>query len=203
MAAVRGAKPDGTSAARRCAHREPVVPEARAASLGFRCCYGPPNAASVTTPKLGRTFEQTTLRIPELEKLLAAEPATRALAKDLVYFREPEATRSVLGRGSGETQGFFFTAAPLLWNPAAGARFLVVTARSGERTSFVVVYRVLGPGQYGLASSFVMQDETGPIVLGYNGYIRPRLHFSSCWGCLGETGKILYRDQDRVAILQP
>ncbi|MET0412888.1 MAG: hypothetical protein ABW217_16400, partial [Polyangiaceae bacterium] len=76
-------------------------------------------------------------------------------------------------------------------------------ARSGERTSFVATYHVVAPGQYRLAASFVMQDEPGPVVLGYNGYIRPRLHFSTCWGCPGETGKILYRDQDRVAILQP
>jgi hypothetical protein len=203
LAALRGAKPGATDAQRRCAHREPIAPETRAPWLGFRCCYGPPNAAAVTTPKLGQTFEHTTLSTSELAKLLEAQEPTRALAHDLVYFREPEATRTVLGRGPGETRGFFFTAAPLLWNPAPGARLLVITARSGERTSFVVAYHVLGPGEYRLAASFVMRDEAGPVVLGYNGYIRPRLHFSTCWGCPGESGKILYREQDRVAILQP
>jgi hypothetical protein len=66
-----------------------------------------------------------------------------------------------------------------------------------------VAYHVLAEGKYRLASSFVMRDEPGPIVLAYNGMIRPRLHFSSCWGCAGETGRILYRDPDSVIILQP
>jgi hypothetical protein len=48
-----------------------------------------------------------------------------------------------------------------------------------------------------------MEHEIGPVALAYNGYIRPRLHFSTCWGCPGETGKILYRDPDSVAIFQP
>ena len=47
-------------------------------------------------------------------------------------------------------------------------------------------------------------DTTGyPVALAYNGYIRPRLHFSTCWGCPGETGKILYRDPDAAVVLQP
>jgi hypothetical protein len=203
LAAVRGANPGDAVESRRCARREALAPETRAGWLGFRCCYGPPNAAAVSSAKLGRTFEQTTLPVAELTKLLASEPATSALAREVVYFRDPDASQSVVGRGGGDTRGFFFTAAPLLWNPAAGARFLVVAARSGERTSFVATYHVVAAGQYRLASSFVMQDEPGPVVLGYNGYIRPRLHFSTCWGCPGESGKILYRDPDRVAILQP
>ena len=203
LAAVRGANPGDGVETRRCARREGLAPETRASSIGFRCCYGPPNAAAVSSAKLGRTFEQTTLPVAELTKLLASEPATNTLARDVAYFREPDASQSVVGRGGGDSRGFYFTAAPLLWNPAAGARFLVVAARSGERTSFVATYHVVAPGQYRLAASFVMQDEPGPVVLGYNGYIRPRLHFSTCWGCPGETGKILYRDQDRVAILQP
>jgi hypothetical protein len=29
------------------------------------------------------------------------------------------------------------------------------------------------------------------------------LHFSTCWGCPGETGKILFRKPERPVILQP
>jgi hypothetical protein len=109
----------------------------------------------------------------------------------------------VLARGNGDTQGFLFTAEPLLWQPVAGAEFLVVSARSGSATAFVLVFNVDGEGKHTLATSFVMLDEPGPIVLAYNGYIRPRLHFSGCWGCPGETGKILYRPPDGAVILQP
>jgi hypothetical protein len=54
-----------------------------------------------------------------------------------------------------------------------------------------------------LAASFVMQNEPGPVAIAYSESIRPRLHFSSCWGCPGETGKILFRAPERVAIFQP
>jgi hypothetical protein len=143
------------------------------------------------------------LPLAELGSLLQEAGETRALAQSLSYFREPEAAEHVLDRGGGESKGFLFTVAPLRWNPVAGGEFLVVAARSGDRTSFVVVFHVIEPGRYRLASSFVMLDEPGPVALAYNGYIRPRLHFSTCWGCPGETGKVLYRDEDRVAILQP
>jgi hypothetical protein len=124
------------------------------------------------------------------------------LAKDLSYFPEG-AAEAVVAKGPGDRQGFLFGTTPLSWNPVRGAEFLVVTARSGAATSFVVMFHALGDGAYALASSFIMQGEPGPIALGFNGYIRPRLHFSSCWGCPGETGKILYRDPDSVVIVQP
>jgi hypothetical protein len=66
-----------------------------------------------------------------------------------------------------------------------------------------VVFHVMGKDEYLLASSFVMENEVGPVALAYNGYIRPRLHFSTCWGCPGETGKILYRDPEGPVIVQP
>jgi hypothetical protein len=65
------------------------------------------------------------------------------------------------------------------------------------------VFRVVGKDDYQLASSFIMENEVGPVALAYNGYIRPRLHFSTCWGCPGETGKILYKEPDSVIITQP
>jgi hypothetical protein len=134
---------------------------------------------------------------------LLADERTRALAKDLKFFREPDAANTVVERGPGDRKGFSFTVAPLLWNPVAGAEFLVLSARSGENTSFVLAFHVLGEDSYELASSFVMRGEPGPVAFAYSGYIRPRLHFSTCWGCPGETGKILYRDPGSVIIVQP
>jgi hypothetical protein len=84
-----------------------------------------------------------------------------------------------------------------------GAEFVLLTARSGEKTSFVVALHVLGADEYRVAASFVMNNEPGPVAFAYDGFIRPRLHFSSCWGCPGETGKILFRKPERAVILQP
>ena len=202
-AAVRGAPASAPAADHRCAARRPVDPESEADDLGFRCCKGAPNAAVVREPKLGQTFEKITLTAARLEKLFAAHPKTKAIAKDVKFFREPEAAHTVVARGPGDKKGFDFTVKPLIWNPVAGSKILLVPGRSGDKTSFVVAFHVLGKDDYALAASFIMKDEAGPVAFAYSGYIRPRLHFSTCWGCPGETGKILHRDPDTVAILQP
>lgn len=203
QAIARGASPEAPPSAHRCAHRSTANARVGAPDLGFRCCYGPPNAAAIEQPTLGATFSKVSLPLAELERLLMESPVTRPLATELAYFNEADAVRRVLARGPGDAKGFLFTASPLSWNPVTGADFLIVSARSGKDTSFVVAFHELGAGRRRLAASFIMRREPGPIALAYNGYIRPRLHFSSCWGCPGETGKILYRDPDQVAILQP
>lgn len=201
-AILRGASPNEPAALHRCAHRTVATPLGKG-DVGFRCCYGPTNSARVATPVLGATYEKVALPLAELAALLRTDAVTRELAENVTYFSEPKAVDTVLGKGPGDSQGFLLTTAPLLWRPATGATFLVVAARSGADTSFVAVYHAWGNGQRTLESSFVMLGEPGPVALAYNGYIRPRLHFSTCWGCPGETGKILYRDPDHAVILQP
>jgi Sulfatase-modifying factor enzyme 1 len=202
-AAVRGADPKALAHEHRCAARRGIDPDAKGDDLGFRCCAGAPNAAVVSEPSLGQTFEHIKITAEQMQKLLAADPHTSLVAKDVKFFREPDAANTVVSRGPGEKKGFSFTVAPLIWNPVAGSKYLIVAARSGDDTSFVVAYHVLGKGEYKLASSFIMKNEPGPVALAFSGYIRPRLHFSTCWGCPGETGKILHRDPDSVVIVEP
>lgn len=202
-AAIRGAAPGAPGPERRCSARGARDQETGGPGLGFRCCKGARNAAVVKEPTLGVTFTRAEITAARLTEALADDPRTKALATDVRLFREPDAAETVVARGPGDRKGFLFTVAPLLWRPVAGAELLVATGRSGEKTSFVVVFHTLSGGKYRLASSFVMEDETGPVALAYNGYIRPRLHFSTCWGCPGETGKILYRDPEAAVILQP
>jgi hypothetical protein len=201
-ASVRGAPKSAPAAAHGCARRSGIDPATRAEDLGFRCCRGAPNAARVVEPRAGEMFTKTRLTAERLTQLLAEDPTTRSLSGEVKYFREPEAARTVLERGKGgDTQGFSFTVAPLVWRPASGVEFLLVTARVGERTSLLLAYHVLGEDRYKLAASFVMKDEPGPVALAYG--LRERLHFSTCWGCLGETGKILFREPEGVSIQQP
>lgn len=202
-AAVRGAAASAPSAAHRCASRNAVDPAKGDKDLGFRCCKGAPNAAVIKEPKLGDIFKKTHLGVDRLQKLLASDPHTASIATKVKFFREPDAAHTVVARGPGDTMGFNFTVLPLLWHPVPGAEYLLVTARSGKDTSFVVAYYVLGKDSYKLASSFIMKDEPGPVALAYSDSIRPRAHFSTCWGCPGETGKVLFRDPDSVVILQP
>jgi hypothetical protein len=202
-AVSRGAARGSAAEAHRCAARTLLAPDTSNANLGFRCCGGAPNARALPEPKAGEAFRKHRLGAERLSALLGAEAATRELVKDVKFFRDPDAADTVISRGPGDRKGFSFTVAPLLWQPVAGAEFLVVTGRAGEKTSFVATYYVLGDDKYRLASSFVMKDEPGPVALAYSNDIRPRLHFSTCWGCPGETGKILFRKPERAVIVQP
>jgi hypothetical protein len=203
LGVLRGAGEKSSEADSRCSARRPEDPDKKLEDVGFRCCHGAPNSSRVPPPVLAQTFESTRLPLSELLPLLEAHPRTRALAKDVLYFREPDAANTVVTRGPGDRKGFLFTVLPLLWRPVPGAEYLLLTARSGKDTSFVLAYYVLGPQKYALAASFVMQNEVGPIALAYSSSIKPRVHFSSCWGCPGEGGRILYRDLDVVSIVQP
>jgi hypothetical protein len=203
LASVRGAAAAAPASEHRCAARHGLDEEDTATDLGFRCCRGAPNAAAVKEPRLGPTFQKIKLTAERVEKLFAEDERTRSVARDVKFFRDPDAANTVVARGPGDRKGFSFTVSPLLWNPVAGAEFLILVGRSGAETSFVAAYHVLGDDRYQLAASFVMKNEPGPVALAHDEYIRPRLHFSTCWGCPGETGKILYRDPDTVSILQP
>ncbi len=202
-AAIRGAAPDTPPGAHGCARRGALAADAKASDLGFRCCKGAPNGAVAPEPKEGATYKKVRIEAKKLEEVLARYPQTKQIAKDIVFFHDPEGAATVVARGPGDRKGFSFTVSPLLWNPVAGGRYLLVPARSGKRTSFVVALYPSGKSDYALAASFIMENEPGPVALAYDEYIRPRAHFSTCWGCPGETGKILYREHDNVAILQP
>jgi len=202
-ALVRGAGIAAAATEHRCAARHPTEPTTQSQDIAFRCCQGAPNAAIIPEPKQGPIFTKTKLSAEELEQALAADPVGKALAHDIKFFREPEGANTVVSRGPGDKKGFDFTVAPLLWSPTAGAEILLVAARSGDTTSFVAAFHVLPGGKYRLASSFVMQNEPGPVALAYSPDIKPRVHFSTCWGCPGETGKALFRKPETVVIVQP
>jgi hypothetical protein len=187
----------------RCAGRRSIPSDTRSNEIGFRCCAGAPNAAIVAEPTLGETFEKVRITADRLERLLAENPETRSIAKDIKFFKEPESAQTVIDRGPGDRKGMSFTVSPLKWNPVPGAEFVVLSGRSGDTTSFVIALHVAGEDDYRLAASFVMNDEPGPVAFAYDGFIRPRFHFSTCWGCPGETGKILFRKPERAVILQP
>lgn len=202
-AAVRGSR-SGPAESHRCAARARVNPETKAEDLGFRCCRGAPNAARVVEPRQYPVFEQLKLDETTVKSLLTSDPRLGALAENWVFFREPDASDFVLGRVPGaDRQGLRFSSAPLLYSPVPGSRFLLLTGRSGKDTTLVAAFVVVGDNRYQLTSSLIMNNETGPVVFGYHESIRPRLFFSTCWKCPGETGRILFRGPERIVIVQP
>lgn len=197
-AVARGAPAKTPANERRCGRR--FQPD-KAEPVGFRCCYGAPNARSMREPTLGPPYKEVELTRAELTKLLESDEHTKHLAKDVMLFK-PEAARTVLARGPGETMGFTLTTQAVSWQPERGSQFLIVAGRSGAKTSFVLAYFATGKEKR-LAGSFIMKNEPGPIALAYASSIRPRIHFSSCWGCPGETGKVLFRPPEELVFLQP
>lgn len=198
---VRGAPLNATPEERRCARRLSRKADALTEGLAFRCCYGAPNAVRVREPKEEAVFEETDIELGELAKLLASDPHTTQLTEELGFYKE-DAAATVLARGPGETMGFSLTTRAVRWSPARGVQLLVVSGYSGKKTAFVVAY-YQGSNPPKLAGSFIMKNERGPIALAYAPSIRPRMHFSGCWGCPGETGKLLYRPEEGIVLLQP
>jgi len=201
-ALLRGAPASAAGPEHRCAARRTQDSETKAEDLGFRCCKGAPNAAIVPEPKLGDTFSRAKVATDVLEKAFKRDPHTANIV-GVKFYREPDAANTVVARGPGDKKGFLFTVAPLIWRPTAGAEFLLVSGKSGDTDAFVAVLHVLGDDDYSVAASFYMKNEPGPVALAYSDSIRPRLHWSTCWGCPGETGKILFRPPESVVIFQP
>ena len=203
-AAVRGARGDAAAHDHRCAHRAAVDPTATGDDLGFRCCYGAPNAASIPAPAFQQTFRKAELSPAQAAEMFASVPQLKDLGKDITFFKEPDDVSHALSRGDAGVNtvpNTSFTTQPLLWSPVPGEEILVVTGRA-HKSSFIVAFHRLPGDRYRIASSFILKDEKGPIVLGFNNYVRKRVGWALCWDCRGESGHVSYREDNRVVITQ-
>jgi hypothetical protein len=197
--ALRGQKDSRTDSSQ-CARRQAATPSTMAA---FRCCYGAPNAPRLKEPteSSGAPFRVHPMSRDELRHLLETDPKTAPLANSAEFFPD-DAVATVIERGPGDLKGFELTTQPVQWDPDIGVSFLVIAGRAEPKTVFVVVYYDKTEPPI-LAGSFVMMNEKGPVAIAYASSIRPRIHFSTCWGCPGETGKALFREPESVVLLQP
>lgn len=202
-AAVRGAAASAQGADHRCAHRTAIDPTANAQDLGFRCCRGAPNAAQIPSPKWDQTYKRVDIAPSDLAEMFTSVPALASLDKNFTYFKEPDDVNVVLARADAGAApaNTVLTTSALAWNPVPGEQIVVVAGRAGK-DSFVVALHRLPKDRYRIASTLVLKDERGPVVLGFNGYVRKRLSWASCWDCRGESGNVTYRDDGRVVITQ-
>lgn len=202
-AAVRGARSDAAGPDHRCAHRLGVDASASADDLGFRCCYGAPNAKTIPSPEWQQTYRRAELPIAELSTIVGAVPSLAPYANELAYFGEDSASRTVLSRGDAGAapDNVTLTTAPILWSPVPGEELLVIAAQSGKN-SVIAAFHKLPDGRYRVASTLLLRGERGPLVLGFNGYVRKRLSWAICWDCPSESGNVTYRDDNRVVITQ-
>lgn len=208
-AAVRGASASAADVDHRCAHRSVVAPDSKADDLGFRCCYGEANQATIASPDWEDTIKRVDLPTEKLAELFASNKRLSRLAKDIVYFNEEAASDTVMRRGrargadAGDVpENTYLTTSPVVWNPVPGEHVLLVTGRSGDKTSFIVAFHQLPEGRHRVGAAMIMEDEVGPVVLVYNPFVRRKLHWTTCWECYGATGNVTYREENRVVITQ-
>ena len=202
-ASVRGARGEARDVDHRCARRSAVDPSAKSDDLGFRCCGGEPNDRAYAAPKWQPTFRKVELSASKLAEMLKSVPQLSKSTGDVHYFEE-SAAKEVVARadaGADAPKGIELTTAPLLWNPLPGEEILVVAGAAGGDAFIVAFYR-LPDERYRVGSSLVLRKEKGPIVLGYDGSVKRRLSWATCWGCPGESGLIAYRDDNRVVVTQ-
>lgn len=202
-ASVRGAAPTADGVDHRCAHRAGVDSSAKATDLGFRCCRGAPNAAAIPPPRTGEpSFGKVEVDLKKISKVLAASPRLAPYAKDLAFFKEEEAIKTVLQRGDAGAAkpGPVFTTGGVLWSPVPTEEVIVLALKAKSASLIVALYR-LPEDNYRLASSLVLKDESGPVVLSFTGFNKKRVLWSTCWECAGEQGAVEYRDGKRLVIV--
>jgi hypothetical protein len=203
-ASIRGAASGADGVDHRCAHRAPADATSKGSDLGFRCCKGAPNAAAIPPIRAGEaSFKRFEIDIAKVNKMVGAVPQLAPYAKDLAFFSEKEATDVVLGRGDAGAAkpGPVITTAPVLWNPVANDE-VVVMALKGRNTSLVLAFYRLPGERYRLASSLVLKDEPGPVVLSFTSFQKKRVTWSTCWECPGDQGAVELRDGRRVVVVQ-
>jgi formylglycine-generating enzyme required for sulfatase activity len=202
-AAVRGAPAGASGVDHRCARRSAVDATASSEDLGFRCCGGAPNAAAIASPQWQQTYRKVDLGAAQAREMFSSVAQLQRLGGDIAWFEEPHDVHLVLERADagGGPPNTVLTTSPLLWNPVPGEEILVAAGRAGK-DSFVVAFHRLPKDRHRIASVLVLENEKGPVVLGFNGYVRRKLSWSTCWDCPGESGNITYRDDNRVVITQ-
>lgn len=201
LAVLRGATAKGAATEHRCARRQPTNPKSHGGDIGFRCCSGPPNAAAIEPPKALPTIRRVKLDEAQVNDMIQSVPQLAHLGK-VTFFKEPDDVDIVMARGDAGRGGNTLTTSALLWSPQLGEELLVLAGRGQSGSSFIAALYRLPHDRYRLASSFVLKDDAGPIVLGFNGWVRNRVQWSTCWGCLGEEGAVIYREPGRVVIEQ-
>jgi hypothetical protein len=201
-AVARGAAASADGVDHRCAHRIGLDATAKGDDLGFRCCKGPPNAAAIPPTKGGDvSFTKTTMDLKKVQKLLSAIPQLAHYAKDVTFFNEDEAVKTVLSRGDGGVKpGPALTTSPVSWTPVPTEEVVVMALRA-KTASLIVAFYHLPEDRYRLASSLVLKDELGPVVLSFTSFNKKRVSWSTCWDCPGEQGAVELKDGRRIVVV--
>lgn len=202
-AVTRGAPATAELPEHRCASRHAASPERRSASLGFRCCRGAAPSLAYPEERARAMYRVLTVAPEELRRVLGSVPEVARWAADFEPFNELQiqAPLGRAGRTAEDMPGWLFTSGPLRWSPTAGEETWVVAGSGGGAVLLVVLYP-MPDGSFRHGASFILENETTPIAIGYSNGSRRELLWSGCWGCGGEGGAITFREDGRIVIVQ-
>jgi len=200
---VRGTVPVLASGAnRRCARRSAVDPSSEVAGLGFRCCRGPANSASIRPePPRSPWKELTFVEADRMASIIRSVPEISHL-HDAPRFFSPDDLRVALIRGSTEPKefpDFIFTWRPIRWTPEKGLDLWVLAGISGSKSFIAVLYKYYKQDRFLHAASMTFLDTPVPLMLIAKKHHREEIWWGFCWGCR-ESGTIRLNEEGRVVI---
>jgi hypothetical protein len=201
---IRGAGRDAAATQHRCAARRTSAPAAPGLELAFRCCGG--DVPTVTYPRevSRRQAREEPMTAAQIAELIRQTPELERwnLREGLQLFL-PAAITEVMNHGATSVQNhpeYIFTVNPVRWSPTFGEDVLIFAGKSRVGSWIAALY-VLPNGRYRHASSFLLRDDPQPIAIAY-GAARREVAWASCWGCGGESGAVVYNDENRVVVVQ-
>lgn len=199
---IRGADAFADAGRHRCAARRAVLTSAKADTLGFRCCSG--DSPDHTYPAIATRamFEDRDVRPDAVQAIMSSLPELARYAPAYHRFTVTEVEHT-LARGNhlrGWLGEWVLANHMLVWAPAPGEEVWVFTGTSGS-SSFVAAVLPMPDGTFIDIGSYFLRDETLPIAVAYNPANPRELLFSSCWGCGGESGAFLYREDSTFAVV--
>lgn len=202
-AVLRGASAGAEPADHRCAHRLALESTVKGPDIGFRCCKGPANAATIPPFKVPEAaFGRVQLDPGKVSKMIAAVPRLAHYAKDIAFYPEEDAIKAVMAKGdAGLKPGPALTTQPVTWTVVPNEEVVAMALKAKGAALLLAFYKLPGD-RYRLASSLVLKEEPGPVVLVVSNFNKRRIGWSTCWECQGESGAFELRDNRRIVIVQ-
>jgi hypothetical protein len=200
--AVRGVDPGkATAATRRCARRVGLEPSSSEPWLSFRCCSGAAPQAVYATPVYQPPFTRLELGPEEFKAMVQSVPELRRIHADPVLYGREDLfkIRSQGGLSDSITAAGALSYKALRWIPRVGDEIVVAAGRNGRDAFVVALYEMPG-GRFAHAASYVLVNESFPIVLAYTKNPR-HIRWMPCWDCV-DGGLITLDDQGLVDISQ-
>jgi hypothetical protein len=187
----------------RCAARQALAAATSDAAVGFRCCRGEGSGATPYPAVTRRaTFRESAFELDAIRRALASVPEVARFASDFTLYGEVEAMRA-LGRGGktiDDLLGWVLVKQGLRWEPVPGEEIWVFHGASGGHGVLVALYPIADG--FAHAGTFAFEGEPNGVAIAYTPPSPRELKWSTCWGCAGENGVLLYDESGRLVIRQ-